>query len=74
MAVETAVLRYMKDHRLYGFGRQSQLERMVMAVSDRFVSAFSEERRWVTLAGIAAVVGVVAMTSRVRKSGGCPVR
>lgn len=74
MAVETSVLRYMKDHRLYGFGRQSQLERMVMAVSDRFASAFSVERRWLTLAGIVAAVGVVAVTSRVRRTGGCPVR
>eukprot|EP00752_Nemacystus_decipiens_P007637 g6826.t1 len=55
MAVESSVLRYMKDHRLYGFGRQSRLERMIMLASDSWSSLFSDERLWMTLAGLALV-------------------
>lgn len=76
MAVESSVLQYMKDHRLYGFGRQSRLERMVMLASDGCSSMFSDERRWRTLAGIAVAIGAIGIVGRLRKggAGGCPVR
>ncbi|CAM9170041.1 unnamed protein product [Ectocarpus sp. 12 AP-2014] len=72
LAVETSVLRYMKDHRLYGFGRQSRLEKVLMAASERFSSVFSEERRWMVIAGTAAVVvavGVLRFVGRFRDGG-----
>lgn len=76
MAVESSVLRYMKDRRLYGFGRQSRLERMVMLASDSCSLIFSDERRWMTLAGIAVAIGAIGVVSRLRKGGTreCPIR
>lgn len=76
MAVESSVLRYMKDHRLYGFGRQSRLERMVMLASGRCSSIFSDESRWMALAGIAVAVGMIGIVNQLRKGGtrGCPIR
>lgn len=85
LAVETSVLQYMKDHGLYGFGRQSRVERLVMVASERCSAVFSEERRWVLLAGTAALVaagGLMGVISRLRKGGagggggggGCAIR
>lgn len=73
LAVESSVLQYMKDHGLYGFGRQSRVERVVMVASERFSAVFSAEGRWVLLAGTAAIVaagGLIGVISRLRKGGG----
>ena len=62
-------MRYMKDHRLYGFGRQSRLERMVMLVSDSCSAMFSDEWRWITPVGVAVAIGAIGVVSRLRKGG-----
>lgn len=66
LAVEYQVLQYMRGRRLYGFGRQSRLDRVLMEASERF------SKPWRIAAGAAVLmvaVGVGAAAAR-RRGGG----
>lgn len=68
LAVESPVLEYMFERRLYGFGRQSRLDRAFMSASKRVPA------RWLILAGAAGLLGVVGVgvvaASERRRGGG----
>lgn len=64
LAVEYQVLRYMRENRLFGFGRQSWLDRALMEASERMSTP------WWIAAGTLLVVAVGAGMAAQRRGGG----
>lgn len=67
LAVEYQVLQYMREKRLYGFGRQSRLDRALMEAAERFSTP------WWIAAGAAVLivaVGVGTAAAAARRRGG----
>lgn len=74
MAVDPSVLDYMRRRRLYGFGRQWWLARVVTRASDQF-STSSRLLLVAGAAGLLVAVGIgVAVSASSEKRRGCHVR
>lgn len=67
LAIEYQVVQYMREKRLFGFGRQSRLDRALMEAADRF------SKPWRIAAGVAVLVvaiGVGSAAAARRRGGG----
>ena len=65
--MEYQVVQYIRERRLFGFGRQSRLDRALMEAADRF------SKPWWIAAGAAVLIvaiGVGSVTASRRRGGG----